>query len=331
MLLVSVGLITYGTSHINFTNANAALSQPTNWQIGYYNVSDGGSYRDWLLVKNGISYYQDPAYNRTGSSPNYNYESGLGGTGWDHGDFPNVIPNGMTINMTFNSANFGFWSPTGTGLYYPNASNIGSDNNVGDVLNKFYLEIDNQTNKDYYLLLDLSSTSDSNTNYKLSINNKSISTRSNDLYYLFDNSFLSSFYISAYSNLTIFRPLSSADMKFDAWYLQDLGVSAGYTQGVDDGYDTGYDDGVDYGYGVGYDQGFYDGKADADPAIYLEGYNDGYGEAFSNPPFATLMETTFNGVAAIFGISILGGITLGTLALFPLLGIVLLFFKKVIQ
>jgi hypothetical protein len=67
-------------------------------------------------------------------------------------------------------------------------------------------------------------------------------------------------------------------------------------------------------------------------SVFEDGYIAGYDAAITQDiNLLQMFETTFTGVAAIFSIQILGNITLGALALFPLLGILVLFFKKVIQ
>jgi hypothetical protein len=65
---------------------------------------------------------------------------------------------------------------------------------------------------------------------------------------------------------------------------------------------------------------------------YNQGYLDGQDVAISNDiNFMSILSAAMDSVASIFSINILGSITLGSLALFPLLGIMVLFFKKVIQ
>jgi hypothetical protein len=67
-------------------------------------------------------------------------------------------------------------------------------------------------------------------------------------------------------------------------------------------------------------------------SVFEQGYIAGYDAAITQDiNMLQIFETTFAGVASVLSIQILGNITLGALALFPLLSILILFFKKVIQ
>jgi hypothetical protein len=48
---------------------------------------------------------------------------------------------------------------------------------------------------------------------------------------------------SSFSTFNLFTDSTSGMRYLDAWYLQDLGVSAAYEQGIEDGYDDAYQDG----------------------------------------------------------------------------------------
>jgi hypothetical protein len=113
------------------------------------------------------------------------------------------------------------------------------------------------------------------------------------------------FYIPAFTTLTI-DIWTGGNEYFDAWYLQDLGVSDGYTQGLDvgydDGYDVGYDDGFDAdAYAIGYSNGL-----NNNPNILLNGFQAMVGILVN---FA-LMILNLN----VFGVSLLN--IFGILALF---------------
>jgi hypothetical protein len=111
--------------------------------------------------------------------------------------------------------------------------------------------------------------------------------------------------LTPYTNLNWETVSTSSDRQFNAWFLSE----------VDSDYVAPNDESFNDGYNLGYEDG------------YVEGVDVG----MSDIRMATLMGAVMNGVGGIFNIAILGNITLGTLALFPLLGIMVLFFKKVIQ
>jgi hypothetical protein len=136
--------------------------------------------------------------------------------------------------MTFNRSN-SLWYSFGGG-YLPDEDKIGSDNSVGTINQKVYLSINNQTNKDYYLYFDLSSSSSSNFEYYINGLPTVTYTRFTTLF--------RTFYIPAYSNTEHFSNSTSVSLYLDAWYLKDLGVSDSYDAGYDVGEADGYADGL---------------------------------------------------------------------------------------
>jgi hypothetical protein len=291
-----IGLVG-ATTFSALTPVSAALTAPTTFDYSY-------TYQNDFFVAN-----QDddllPIYTRTTDASYYNYTY----SGNIDGNWP------FDITMTFNRSNTNWIS--GSGGFAPFDTKIGSDGTVGSI-NKLSLSFNNQTNKNYSLFLDLSSTSAFINFMEYSINGFEIG-RSDTNGFTMTFETLGRFYIPSYSTVNVYTSTNSTQLFLDAWYLQDLGISPSYQEG----YDTGYDEGIDQGFA----DGFFDG--------YNEGYSDGsdfgYTEAILNNGIVDIISNVFDGMAGIFGISILGGITLGTLTLLPLLGMVLFFFKKFIQ
>jgi hypothetical protein len=176
--------------------------------------------------------------------------------------------------------------------YWSNENKIGSTSAVGTIANKIKLVFDNQTSKNYRLFLDVSSTAAA-TYWE----------------YLFDTHlFYGEFgglrvsesaqnflYIPAFTKVEIRTISTSGARYFDAWYLKDLGVSDSWT----DGFDEGYDDGEN--------------------AIIASGGLQG------------IIEGVFEGIVAIFGIEIFNGVSLGAVALFPLVITLFVFVMKIVK
>jgi hypothetical protein len=314
LALLGVGTLAYGSANLTFTNTQA-LTAPLTYALGYFQNPVSA---DWVLTpKTGGTAIYNPGFARTGTSPNYDYNAGLGGTGWDNGDFPNTIPNGITINMRFNLSNTN-WSAGGSGIYYPfGGGSIGSDNTVGAVSDKVYLEIDNQTNKDYYLLLDTDNTPASR-NYFVTINDNYISNNDMNYFYYNEPTAFLTMYITAYSNFKIRTGFDASSFYIDAWYLQDMGFNSAYNTGLDDGYGVGYDDGLDDGYDVGYEQGEAVGLEQGYPTGYSDGFDDGFSDGLIIAPIGVLFQSAFGAVASIFNISVLGNLTLGSIIIAPI-------------
>jgi hypothetical protein len=141
--------------------------------------------------------------------------------------------------MTFNRSNTA-WTVS---PYEPDTTKIGSDNLVGAV-RKTYLKFDNQTNKDYLLYFDFSSSANQGHYYEVSYNSTDMSNAYIDGFLLAINSTnFTKLYIPAYTNFEVYGRENSVANYLDAWYLKDLGVSAAYDAGFDAGEVVGYEDG----------------------------------------------------------------------------------------
>jgi hypothetical protein len=203
------------------------------------------------------------------------------------------LPDGFNVIMNF-SASDSTWidsSPTYTG-YYPE----GNSNPIGSSTS-----FANVTSK-VFLQFENNTLNDyhiyldvdstsSTSNWEIEINGDFIINSSSNQFTL-STSFLNVLLVPARSTLKVRSQLTTSNRYFDAWYAKDLGPNTAIT----DAYDAGLDDGI------------------------VGGAN-----------MATLMSTVFGSIGGILSIQILNNITLGTLALFPLLGTLVLFIKKLAQ
>jgi hypothetical protein len=202
------------------------------------------------------------------------------------------------VTMTFRKSDTPTWSSSGGG-YRPGAlfdSSIGSTSATNAI--KVEFEFENTTGKTYVLQIDMETGASINAYYTGTIVSD----------YTYSRISGTGFYthvLTPYTNLTWALVTSTSARQFNAWFLSE--VDADYVGPSDESFNDGYN--------LGYEDG------------YVEGVNVG----MSDIRMATLMGTVMNGVGGIFNIAILGNITLGTLALFPLLGVMVMFFKKVIQ
>ena len=226
LALLGVGLISALTSAPTLKDANAALTAPASYDINYRwdSVNDD----TFKLGSTSIGTYA-PFYTRTSDGIYYNYSTTI-----DISD-SSLLPLGLEITMTFNRSNTAWFVSSSN--YFPDQNKIGSDTTVGSVSNKIYLKFNNQTSKDYLLNLDISSTTSGvgGANYEFQDN-------TNVLIYFPRTEGFQNFYLPSYTNLEFYFSSSSTARYFDAWYLQDLGVSAAYDAGLDDGYIQGQDD-----------------------------------------------------------------------------------------
>lgn len=207
MLSVGTALTTMG----KLKPALASLTPPATYDYSYtWNATASEQY----LNVNGVDLI--PLYTRTADGAYYNYTSTF-----------NVI-DGLSVTQTFNRSNT-TWQASGTS-YKPDQDKIGSDNTVGGVSNKIYLQFSNQTNKDYKLYLDYSS---SPNGFVITFNNGQTPNNLPLLYYASSTTQLYELRIYAYSTLILGRTSNSSAAYFDAWYLQDLGISDAYQAGYD--------------------------------------------------------------------------------------------------
>jgi hypothetical protein len=213
--LMLVAMLSMGTALTTLGKvkpALASLTPPTSYDYSYtWNATDTEQY----LNVNGVD--SIPLYTRTADGVYYNYTNTT-----------NII-DGLNVTMTFNRSNT-TWQASG--IYYkPDENKIGSNNTVGS-LSKFYFKFDNQTNKNYILYLDFSSTTGDV--------NVFVNHEYNDIEYdiygtttLFNASSFSVWFIPAFTKVEFTQNLSSNLRYFDAWYLQDLGVSQAWQAGYD--------------------------------------------------------------------------------------------------
>jgi hypothetical protein len=218
-LLTVGGLVALiGISSFNqpFKQAEALLTAPASWTFKYTNEDFPG-----YKLRNSTSVISTPTYTRTADGAYYNYTSTF------------TITTGLTAIQTFNRSNTTWYSSSGT--YAPNDTKIGSSNAVGTIARKWNLTFNNQTNKNYRLFLDISSSTGMHTPIFLLYNTIDFNFRFHDL----NDQVLIQIYIPSYTHVE-FYSRSTGDLRyFDAWYLQDLGVSAAYEAGVDDGITQG--------------------------------------------------------------------------------------------
>jgi hypothetical protein len=212
MLSVGTALTTMGS----LKPVAASLTPPVTYAYSYtWNATDSEQY----LNVNGVD--SIPLYTRTADGAYYNYTSTF-----------NVIDD-LIVTQTFNRSNT-TWQASGT-FYKPDENKIGSTNGVGSVNDKVYISFDNQTNKNYYIYIDVSSVADAHYNF-YRIDNKIVGGvfQTTELGFLFTSSRLNTLFIPSYSQVIInTTPGVSSQRYLDAWYLQDLGISEAYQQGLD--------------------------------------------------------------------------------------------------
>ena len=265
ILLCAVAIVSLFSIPAKALTIHAALTAPASWDYAYkYNATND----EFEFTNNGRTSYSTPAYTRTADLTYYNYTyTGTGG---------GVLP--FEVTMTFNRSNTTWKSVTGG--YTSDDPQIGSNNMVGSVIKKIYLKFSNNTNKDIFLYLDFSTTSV--TPYFIeTYNNNGIGLGSITVGNYYNGSALGRIYLGPYSNYEIYVATTSNLYYFSGFYLDDLGVSAAYTNGYNEGYDQaeidigwtdtnsdGYDD---TSFGAGYVEGY--------TAGYAVGYDEGYAQA----------------------------------------------------
>jgi hypothetical protein len=206
MLSVGTALTTMGRLKL----VAASLTPPTSYDYSYtWNATDSEQY----LNVNGVD--SIPLYTRTADGIYFNYTNSF-----------NVV-DGLLVTQIFNRSNTD-WQASGT-FYKPDEDKIGSDNTVSNV-SKFNITFDNQTKNNYFLYLDLSSTA----NYEMFVEyqyDSNPATRSSFVY--FDYFLETRLYIPSFTSLNILTQNDAFASYFDAWYLEDLGISDSYQQGLD--------------------------------------------------------------------------------------------------
>jgi hypothetical protein len=216
------------THSFTLKDLNAALTPPASYDLNYR--YDAVYEETFVLGTSSLGSYT-PIYTRTSDGAYYNYSLTL-----DNSD-TSIFPLGLELTMTFNRSNTNWYSITGG--YLPADTKIGSNTSVGSISNKVYLKFDNQTNKDYALILDLSSTS----NYSLAYNFKYNSTTGNFIHAPSTTALLH-LHLPSFTLFELLVPNTNGTAYFDAWYLKDLGVSDSYDAGYEQGDIDGYEDGL---------------------------------------------------------------------------------------
>jgi hypothetical protein len=232
--LLSVFTLVGLTHSLTLKDLNAGLTAPSSYDYRYYWDTVES---EWSITST-LGQNTIVLYTRTSDGIYYNYT----GT--------RQLLDGFNITMTFDRSNTQ-WNSGPGGLYEPGESKIGSDNTVGVATNKFSFTFDNQTNKNYKIYFDRTSTATVDRLVEYIIDTTSygdfiIQTKMG-FYYLSTNNFLE-LLIPSYSNVIIrSHQTGNVSQYFDAWYLQDLGVSDAYNAGIDAGELIGYDDGYSDG------------------------------------------------------------------------------------
>jgi hypothetical protein len=223
LALLGVGLIIALTTSPTLKDLNAALTAPASWTFKYTNQDFPG-----YKIRSTTAVISTPAYTRTADGAYYNYTN------------TSTITTGLQVTQTFNRSNTSWYDNSGT--WIPSDTKIGSNNSVGTLSSKVQINFNNQTNKDYVLYFDASSSGGSARSWT-GVYNSILSILNWSGYPLrFDTTALLTLPLPSYSNFVISSGLTAEAVYFDAWYLYDLGVSDAYEAGVDAGYIQGQDD-----------------------------------------------------------------------------------------
>jgi hypothetical protein len=203
MLSVGTALTTMG----RLKPVAASFTPPTTYDYSYtWNATDTEQY----LNVNGVD--SIPLYVRTPNSTYFNYVN------------TTVVIDGLEVRHQFDRSNT-TWQASGM-FYKPDQSKIGSDNTVGTITNKVNLKFTNNTNHDYLIYLDVASNL-GNDHW----------TSGYDSYTTFQFFYaagaLLRFPLYSNSSFEFFKSSWSVATYFDAWYIQDLGISEVYEQGLD--------------------------------------------------------------------------------------------------
>jgi hypothetical protein len=205
MLSVGTALTTMG----RIKPVAASLTPPVSYDYSYtWNATASEQY----LNVNGVD--SIPLYTRTVDGSHFNYSSTY-----------NVI-DGLLVTQTFNRSNTA-WQSSGT-FYKPDENKIGSNTTVGTIYAKIDFSISNQTNNDYKLFFDQSS-SGGHSPFDVFY----LSDYYNLQYWSIDNNSFVQLIIPSKYTLQLKSSFSAAARYLDAWYLKDLGISEAYQQGLD--------------------------------------------------------------------------------------------------
>lgn len=203
MLSVGTALTTMG----RVKPVAASLTPPTTYDYSYtWNATASEQY----LNVNGVD--SIPLYTRTADLTYWNYT-----TTFD-------VIDGLSVTQTFNRSDT-TWQLSGAS-YKPDENRIGTT--VAASVNAIVFNFNNQTNKDYDLYLDISSTPtdrawniyfDNVRYFAYAVPTRTTLTRT--------------IIIKAYTQTKLEVQVNAGSVFFDAWYLKDLGVSQSYQEGLD--------------------------------------------------------------------------------------------------
>jgi hypothetical protein len=198
----------------------AALTAPASWTFKY-TTQDFPGYK----IRSTTAVISTPAYTRTTDGAYYNYTN------------TSTVTTGLEVTQTFNRSNTSWYDNAGT--WIPSDTKIGSDSTVGSISNKISITFSNDTNRDYDLFFDISSSA-VERNYNFIYNGITYNSQ-----YTLSRTSLNRVPLLANHSLVLSLVTRSTAEYFDAWYLLDLGISDAYTAGYDDGEEVGYIDGLE--------------------------------------------------------------------------------------
>ena len=214
--LMLVAMLSMGTALTTLGKVKPTLASLTPPATYVYSYTWNATASEQYLNVNGVD--SIPLYTRTADGAHYNYTSNF------------EVIQSLDVTMTFNRSNT-TWQSSGTS-WKPDQSAIGSDSSVGS-LRKYNFIFSNYTNNDYRLYLDMSTKGTySGTRFEIFINTYE--------YWTYDNYVLTfplgSFFtipVLAGTVISIQHIVYAESEYFDAWYLQDLGISDAYQAGYD--------------------------------------------------------------------------------------------------
>jgi hypothetical protein len=148
---------------------------------------------------------------------------------WNYSSTFNVV-DGLDVTHFFGRSTTA-WQASGI-FWKPDENRIGSSNVVGGYSNKFNISIVNDTSHDYYFYFDVSSSPAGSNFMAYKVNGLDVAFGDGNLIYSGPN--LTKLILPAYGSIEARSRDGSANAYyFDAWYLQDLGISDSYQAGLD--------------------------------------------------------------------------------------------------
>jgi hypothetical protein len=203
MLSVGTALTTIG----RLKPVAASVTPPATYDYSY--TWNAGASEQYLNV-NGVD--SIPLYTRTADGVYWNYTN------------TTTVIDGILVTTLFNRST-STWQASGA-YWKPDENRIGSNNTVGTIGNKVKLTFTNNTNNDYLLNLDVSSSPDHYWSH-------GFVPYQDVAYYIYSGASLLPFLLPSHTEFVIYYRASSFPVYFDAWYLKDLGISEAYQQGLD--------------------------------------------------------------------------------------------------